>query len=195
VELGERFLAWRLRRRDPGACRELIQRHHPVVFGHLRRLGADPALAEDLTQETYAQAWRGIDGLRDVASLRSWLLTIARNEFLQVVRNRNPEVTGLDALPEPPALDPPADALAVHAERDAELRRAVARLDSPLRQTVALHYFQDLSLREVAEVLRLPRGTVKSRLNRALDTLRGLLEQEATNHEQDATRETAADRS
>lgn len=195
MELGERMLVWRLRRRDPGACRELIRRHHPVVYGHLRRLGADPALAEDLTQETYARAWRGIDDLRKAASLRSWLLTIARNEFLQVVRSRNPEVTTLDALPQTPTVGPPADEPAARAERDVELRRAVHRLDPPLQQTVALHYFQELSLREVAEVLGLPRGTIKSRLNRALDTLRRRLEGKETDDEQDATRETAAGRS
>jgi RNA polymerase sigma factor (sigma-70 family) len=194
VELGERYLVWRLRAGDPNACRELIRRHHRVVFGHLRRLGADEALAEDLTQETYATAWRRIGDLRKTASLRSWLLTIARNEFLQFVRRRDPTVTGLDALPERASEEPGAEAAASLAERDRNLQRAVARLEPQLQQTVGLHYFQDLSLREVAEVLGVPRGTVKSRLNRALEALRGLLEQEAMGYGQQATEETASGR-
>lgn len=69
MEWGDRYLVWRLRRGDADACRELIRRHHHVVFGHLRRLGADRALAEDLTQETYAKAWCKIEGLRQATLL------------------------------------------------------------------------------------------------------------------------------
>ena len=86
--LSERNLVRRLRKGDREACRELIRRHHQGVYGYLRRLGAQPSRAEDLTQETYAKAWRRIETLRDAASLRSWLLTIARNEFFQRLRVR-----------------------------------------------------------------------------------------------------------
>jgi len=187
VEMSERFLRRRLRRRDPEACRELIRRHHALVFGHLKRLGADTALAEDLTQETYAKAWRGIDGLRRAASLRSWLLAIARNEYFQHVRKRRSEGTALDTIPERIDAGPSPDATAAAGERDQRLHRELGRLDPTLRETVALHYFQDLSLREVAEVLGVPAGTVKSRLNRALASLRASLEQEALTYGQEAT--------
>ena len=184
-------LAWRLRKRDPEACRELIRRHHRSVFGHLTRLGADPPLAEDLTQETYAKAWRGIDSLRKSSSLRSWLLTIARNEFFQHLRSRDPEAAGPDALPERADGAPWPEAVATAGERDQRLREALDRLEPALRETVALHYFQDLSLKEVSEVLSVPPGTVKSRLNRALGTLRGLLKKEELSYEQQTTGETA----
>ena len=190
--MGERWLKWRLQRRDPEACRELIRRHHQLVFGHLRRLGAHAAMAEDLTQETYAKAWRKIDTLREASSLRSWLLTIARNEFLQYLRSRRPETTGLDSVPEPVDGKPSPDSMATTAQRDQRLHEALNRLDPQLQETVALHYFQDLSLREVAEVLGVPAGTVKSRLNRALESLRKLLEQEALDYGQEATGETAS---
>jgi RNA polymerase sigma-70 factor (ECF subfamily) len=153
VELGERWLVWRLRRRDESACRELIRRHHRVVYGYLRRLGADAAWAEDLTQETYAKAWEAIDGLRGAASLRSWLLAIARNEFLQSVRRAGPEVSKLDALPDRAAEGPGVDAIVASGERDERLQRALGRLGPVLRETVAHHYFQGLSLREVGAVL------------------------------------------
>jgi RNA polymerase sigma-70 factor (ECF subfamily) len=176
VGFGEHFLVWRLRRGDPDACRELIRRHHRGVYGYLRRLGADPTQAEDLTQETYAKAWKKIGTLRRTASLRSWLLTIARNEFLQWVRVDRPEFASPDDLAERPGDLPQADGEMLRSERHGELRRAVGRLEPALRETVALHYFLGLSLREVGAVLGIPAGTAKSRVNRALGRLRELLE-------------------
>ena len=102
MRTSERILVWRLKRGDREACRELIARHHAGVYGYLRHLGADHHRAEDLTQETYARAWRDIGALREAASLRSWLLTIARNEFLQEVRAGRPEVTALEEVPDRP---------------------------------------------------------------------------------------------
>lgn len=177
VGLGEGYLVRRLSRGDREACRELIARHHAGVYGYLRRLGADASLAEDLTQETYARAWRRIDSVRKAASLRSWLLTIARNQFLQQRRVGRVPVTPLDELPErADASDHGAESALSEAERDLAVRRAVDRLEPELQETVALHYFQELSLKEVGAVLSIPTGTVKSRINRALGRLRALLE-------------------
>jgi len=176
VGLGETWLVRRLQRGDRAACRELIDRHHAGVYGYLRRLGADAGLAEDLTQETYARAWRRIDSLRDAVSLRSWLLTIARNEFLQWVRAGRLEVRPLDEARDRVDATPGPERLAVRGESDAALRRAVAGLEPDLRESVALHYFHELSLREVGAVLGVPAGTVKSRIHRALGRLRAQLE-------------------
>jgi len=187
VGLSERYLVWRLRRGDREACRELIARHHRSVYGYLRHLGADSALSEDLTQETYAKAWRRIDTLRQSGSLRSWLLTIARNEFLQWARVERPEVETTGELPEQRDGDPGQEAALLSSERDRALRRAVAGLEPELRETVALHYFHDLSLRECGAVLGIPPGTVKSRVHRALGSLRGLLERKEADHGSEPT--------
>ncbi len=180
--LSEHYLVWRLRQRDPEACRELVRRHHRGVYGYLRRLGADPAQAEDLTQETYAKAWLRIGALRQTASLRSWLLTIARNEFLQWVRVARPEVATPDDLAERPGNHSGADRELLRSERHGALRHAVAKLQPELRETVALHYFQGLSLREVGVVMEVPAGTAKSRVNRALGRLRDLLRAKEAEH-------------
>jgi RNA polymerase sigma-70 factor (ECF subfamily) len=179
----ERILVWRLRRGERGAARELVRRHHEGVYGYLRRLGADPAQAEDLTQETYARAWQRIGTLRRAASLRSWLLTIARNEFFQWMRTQHPDVTSPREAPEREDPAPGAHEVLARSQRDRRLRRAVDRLEPDLRETVSLHYFLELSLREVADVLGIPPGTVKSRLNRALGCLRALLDKEEADHE------------
>ena len=192
MKLQERWLIWRLRSGDREASRELIRIHHQAVFSYLRRLCSDAALAEDLTQETYARAWSAVGGLRRVESLRAWLLTIARNQFLQLVRKRGAQETPIDDAPDPADPAPSALAAAADAQRDARLHDAVDRLEPGLRETVALHYFQELSLREVGSVLGLPTGTVKSRLNRALDSLRRVLDQQEANHERPtAQKETA----
>jgi RNA polymerase sigma-70 factor (ECF subfamily) len=188
---GERFLVWRMKRGDGDACRELIRRHHGSVYGYLRRLGADESLAEDLTQETYARAWSRIGTLRTSTSLRAWLLTIARNEFFQWVRTRRPETTGLEPV-ERRDDDPGVEHAMTRDEADLGLRRAVASLAAELQETVALHYFQELSLREVAAILGLPGGTVKSRLHRALRDLRGLLESEEAKDGRPRAREALA---
>jgi len=173
----ESYLIRRLRRGDRQACSELIDRYHAGVYGYLRRLGAEASLAEDLTQETYTRAWRRIDTVRKATSLRSWLLTIARNEFLQQARAERLSVTGLDGLPEPADDgEPRAERILTGTERDRTLRRAIDKLDPELQETVALHYFQDLSLKEVGATLGIPTGTVKSRVHRALGRLRALLD-------------------
>jgi len=181
--IGERWLVWRLTHGDREACRDLIRDHHQAVYGYLRRLGADGGLAEDLSQETYARAWSRIHGLRQAVSLRSWLLTIARNEFFQQVRRPRVESTSATEGIEPE--DPAPDALRALEAREGEVRlhEAVDGLEPVLRETVALHYFQDLSLKEVGVVMGVPAGTVKSRLNRALGVLRGVLEDEEKSHE------------
>ncbi len=179
VTWSEWWLVRGLRQQDAEACRELIRRHHRAVYGYLRHMGADEATAEDLTQETFTRAWQAVERLRAAGSLRAWLLRIARNEFLQLVRRARPAAHGPIALPETADPGPGGhEVVAIH-ERDSLLRRAVRSLDVEQREVIALHYFEDLSLREISAVLEIPAGTVKSRLHRALERLRELLGQEA----------------
>lgn len=186
------ILVWRLRNGDREAYRDLIRSHHHGVYGYLRRLGAGPFLAEDLTQETYARAWQRIETLRKSASLRSWLMTIARNEYLQSVRAGRQGTAGTERLPEMEDPSPGPEGEVVLTERDRRVRRAVAQLEGPLQEALALHYFQDLSLREVGAVLGIPAGTVKSRIHRALECLRKLLEEKETDDEREGTEKAIA---
>lgn len=165
--LSDQWLVSRLRRGDEEAYRELVRRFHAGVYGYLRQMGADSPLAEDLTQETYARAWQRIDTLRRPASLRSWLFTIARNEYLQVWRRKRPVLDGTGDPPDPPDPSPGALDLLEEGDRDARLRRMVFALETPLGEAMALHYFHGLSLRQVAAVQGIPVGTAKSRVQRS----------------------------
>ena len=191
----EHLLVWRLRRGDRDACRELIRIHHTAVYGYLRRLGADASRAEDLTQDTYFRAWRTIESLRQAASLRSWLLTIARNEFFQRMRAGRIETVGLEQAMDGSSGVPRAEDIVERSERDSALRDAVSRLEPDLKEAIALHYFQELSFREVAAVLGVPSGTAKSRIHQALNRLRALLAKEGADHERHGTEKALAKRS
>ncbi|MDM7916776.1 MAG: RNA polymerase sigma factor [Candidatus Eisenbacteria bacterium] len=181
-----------LHRDDPAAgAAALIRDHYVKVYAYLIWMGADRPTAEDLTHDTYTRAWRSIDRLRHASSARAWLIRIARNEYLQHRRRNHPIATDpgtLDTLP-----SPGVDLLKQieDSDRDQRLRAAVLTLERELIEIVVLHYFQDLKLREIATLLEIPAGTVKSRMNRALERLRASLGKEE-DHVRERCREAAA---
>ena len=116
---------------------------------------------EDAVQETLLRAWSRLDTLREEQFFETWLIRILINECYSMLRRRK-KVIPLDEVPEPAA---PPDA-------DRTLHDAIARLDRKLRLPVVLHYMEGYSVGEVAELLRLPAGTVKTRLFKARKILR-----------------------
>ena len=136
------------------------------------------ALAEEQVQEALLSAWRGIRGFRLGMPVKPWLLRILVNSVLSQQRRRRHPTVSLDGngpeATEPDLSDPTAtlDAL----EERLALRRAIASLGPDHRQVVALRYFAELTVPEVARTLGIREGTVKSRLHRALALLRQRLE-------------------
>lgn len=159
------------RRGDRAAFAQLVRTHQSRVRLQLRRLArGDLALADDLAQETFVQAWRHLAEFRGDARFATWLHRIALTRFLQHVRRPGQLVEWCEA----------ADAEAVHDPRPAEgLERDVARALEALgemQRLAVLHcYHLDLSHAEAAQVLGLPLGTLKSHLERAKTRLRDLL--------------------
>lgn len=115
----------------------------------------------DAVQEALLRAWEKRHTLRDESLFRTWLTRILINECYSMLRRRRHAVP-LDEVPEPVA---PPDA-------DPVLHDAIARLDKNLRLPVVLHYMEGYSVSEVASLLRLPAGTVKTRLFKARKILR-----------------------
>lgn len=166
------LLAVRCQLGEREAFDELVARWHEPLWRYVLAMTGDPDVAEDVLQEGWLRVLRGIDGLRQPARLRSWVFTIVRRTFLDRLRVRyaEPDLEPLDGpLPDdgPELLDP--------AEANA-LDEALTTLSPPDRETIVLFYLQGLDLREVAEVLDIPVGTVKSRLHRARGLLRDRLE-------------------
>jgi RNA polymerase sigma-70 factor (ECF subfamily) len=168
-----------VRRCQAGDCepfRQLVERYGNVMFGTALQMTRDRSLAEELTQDAFVNAWRGIGGFRLGSPLRPWLLRILHNRVVSHKRRRL-----LDLLPLPSAdrardRQPGPEAVVELAEHRSEMRAALDGLPNDQRRIVVLRYYSELSIPEIAQVIGVPDGTVKSRLHRALQRLRANLE-------------------
>ena len=164
-------------RRDDVALRELFQRHAPWLARRLR--GALPAAeVEDVLQETFLAVWRGAGGYRP-GSAGGWLWGIARRQAALWLRRRGPAELLLPALvaDRTDSGDPAEAALS-----RAELARAVSALGpegGAARETWRLMYVEDKTVAEVAELMGVSAGTVKSRAHRARRLMRAVLRHRA----------------
>ena len=165
-------LAARLRAGDRTAATELVDIYYEQIYLYMRRLGHDRQASEDLTQESFLNAWHHIGQLRDGNALNSWLYRIAGNASkLYWRKHRHKEVVGIEGIDMPDSGEGQSGKVG-HFEQLEQLNNAGARLPAKLRQTIVLHYMQQLTIAEAAEVAGIREGTFKSRLNRALRTLR-----------------------
>jgi RNA polymerase sigma-70 factor (ECF subfamily) len=144
---------------------EMYRTHGGLLLAYLRRRFGWCASAEDLLQETFVQALRQEERLSAADSPRAWLLGIARHVGLTAARRRRPME----------ALDAQAPAPAVAADV-ADLRQAIEELPETLRETLELRLNQRLDYAEIAQVLGIPLGTVRSRLHSAMRRLRDEME-------------------
>jgi RNA polymerase sigma-70 factor (ECF subfamily) len=159
----------RARRGDHDAFERLAGAAAPRLDSVARLITGDPELAKDAVQEALIRAWRDLPTLRDPERFDAWLrrlLARACTDVLRRVRRHSLEIELTD-MHHPRGGDP-APAL---ADRDL-LERAFRRLDVEQRAVVVIHYYLGLPLADVADVLEVPVGTAKSRLARALGTLR-----------------------
>ncbi len=157
------------------ALAELYRVHAPRLRGLARLLVADAGVADELVQDAFIGLQRNAGRLRDVdaapAYLRSSVVNSARSWYRR--REQNPDPSRLDPTPRP---NP--DDVAVSADESRRVALAVGALHAKQRACVVLRYYHDLTYTEIADVLGIPVGSVKSRLHRALaalePSLRGL---------------------
>jgi len=166
-------LAGRLRAGDRAAAAELVDLYYERIYLYMRRLGHDRQVSEDLTQESFLNAWGHIGQLRDGKALNSWLYRIAGNvSKLYWRRLKGKEATSIEEIDVADSNSKAQWDKAGHNEQLEQLKNAVTRLPIKLRQTVVLHYMQQLTINEAAQAAGVRKGTFKSRLNRALRALR-----------------------
>src|ERR1700736_321500 len=154
---------------DAAAFCDLVRRHQSWLRNLLRRLCRDPALADDLAQQVFLQAWRSLPGLRSVAAFGAWLRRLALNAWLAHLRAAPPATITLDAEDRPPA------AVTLPGPERLDLDRALARLAPDERLCVVLAYSEGMSHGEISAATELPLGTVKSHVRRGAARLRALL--------------------
>ena len=163
---------------DAAAWESLVEIHQEAVFRLAYLLLGDPDDAKDIAQEAFLRAWRHLRRFDTTRPLRPWLLSIAAN----LARNRRRSAGRyLTALMRSFREEPVMERIEDRSARDLQARelwKAVQRLNVLDQQIVYLRYFLELPVAETAEILHVPEGTVKSRLSRALEKLRNIIQQD-----------------
>jgi len=158
---------------DEAGLRRAFLTHGGELYGYARRSLGDAGAAEDVVQETFIRAWRARDRFdTTLGTLRTWLFTIARRVVIDHARSR--AVRQADPLPADIAL---ADDEVEAAMFSWQVEEALRRLRPEHRQVVIETYYQGRSGRDIADTLKIPEGTVRSRLFYALRSLRLTLEE------------------
>jgi RNA polymerase sigma-70 factor (ECF subfamily) len=169
-------------RQDRDAFAEVFSYFAPRVKAYLQRSGASETQAEEVAQETMLSVWRKAALFNPAsAGAATWIFTIARNARIDAIRRerrggaiRVGEVEAeyeIDSAPAP-------DARLVAAEGEARVRAALTQLSEEQLRVVRMSFFEELAHAEIAGALKIPLGTVKSRLRLAMKRLRGLLDED-----------------
>ena len=158
-----------LARRYREALEQMLDRHEQQVFHLALVMLRDRGRAEEVTQDVFLKLWKALPTYDSRAQPSTWLYSIARNTCLSALRAESYRRTvSLESAPEPSA-DPVPESC---------VRALLARLPDDQRHAITLFYWEDKSVKEVAALLDLPEGTVKSLLHRARRALGAMMEGE-----------------
>jgi RNA polymerase sigma-70 factor (ECF subfamily) len=174
----DRLVVERVLGGDRDAFRALVEREGPAIVRACHRVLGDLHEAEDASQEAFVTAFRALGTWRQDGPFGAWLTRIAVRVAIRRSQRRR-SVTWLDPM-NPGTGDVPGGpdpaAVTLRSERANDVRSALARLDEPYREVVALRFFGDLSLSEIADQTGRPLGTVKTHLHRGLLRLRATID-------------------
>jgi RNA polymerase sigma-70 factor (ECF subfamily) len=188
VRLNDQEVVLMARAGREAAYRELIRRYERPIFALLFRMVRDRELAEDLSQETFIKALNAIESYRPEFKFSSWIFKIANNAAIDHLRRRELDTLSLDGSPHaetPEAMQ--ATALQIGARQESPLdtveakelggaiELAIGRLRPEYRSCILLRHVEGRAYEEIAEMLDLPLGTVKTYIHRARNELRQAL--------------------
>jgi RNA polymerase sigma factor (sigma-70 family) len=162
---------------DREALTTLYHRERQPLFAYLLHLTEDVGIAEEVLQDTFVAVWKSAGSFSGRSSARTWLIGIARRQAHNTLRRRSlprasADIAAAEHLPGP---SPEPEERAITAATRAEVIAAMAHLSPDHRQALVLAFVHDLSYQEMADILTIPVGTVKSRLNGAKRALKELL--------------------
>ena len=179
----------RAREGSERAYRELVRRYERPIFSLIYRMVRDRELAEDLAQETFVKALNALDSYRPEYKFSSWIFKISNNAAIDHLRRRELDTLSLEGSPHaatPDAIEATALQIGDRGETPldvveakelgGEIEQAIARLRPEYRQCILLRHVEGRPYEEIAEILDLPLGTVKTYIHRARHELRRALE-------------------
>ena len=157
---------------NTGAFAELVRLHRMRVLRTAFGVLSSQEEAEDVAQDVFIKVWHSLRDFQPETSFGSWLYRITVNTSIDVLRHRKEE-SGMDVEYTSPTVRP--EEQVIRHDNQQRVRNAVAQLPESARATLTLREFEQLSYKEIAEVLQIPIGTVMSRLNYARQSLKKIL--------------------
>lgn len=158
------------------AYTSLLNGHRRAVYNLMRRMVGDEEEALDLSQQAFIKAFRSLASFDPSFSFRSWIMSIASRTAIDFLRKRRLETVSLDEIGETRSKGTTPEAELARKETRQSIDRAVDSLPPEYRIAILLRHMEGLSYEEMARVLDLPMGTVKSRVYRGREILRKTLE-------------------
>ncbi|HEY1209686.1 MAG TPA: RNA polymerase sigma factor [Terracidiphilus sp.] len=156
---------------DTQAFEGIVRRWQGPLVNMAWRYCRDRGRAEEMAQEAFLRAWRGLSRWRQESSFSTWLFALAANVYRSELKRFPTETLPLEAAPEPAGLATQHNELAAQLSQDV-VRRAVLALPVRYREPVVLFYFHEMDVAAAARTLGMPEGTLKARLSRARELLR-----------------------
>ena len=175
---------------DMKAFEGIVRRWQGPLINMAWRYCRDRSRAEEMAQEAFLRAWRGLSRWRRESSFSTWLFALAANVYRTELKRFPTETLPLEAAPEPAGPATQHNEMAAQLSHDA-VRRAVLTLPLRYREPVVLFYFHEMDVAAAARTLGMPEGTLKARLSRARELLRQRfpkLEEEHDSHPSQRTR-------
>ena len=166
---------------DEDAMASFYREHGRVVLAQVLLVTGERVLAEEIVQDTMLAVWRGAGSFRGESSVRSWVIAIARRQTRDRLRGRRLRLVDDTYLADQPGPGPGPEVTALDRAELAEVKGAIRELTLPHREVLGLAFGSGLSLPEVAGVLEIPVGTVKSRLAAARTALSRILDEKGQN--------------
>jgi RNA polymerase sigma-70 factor, ECF subfamily len=160
------------------AVRNLYLRHERRIFRFIMRMVGDRCLAEEVLSEVFLDVWKKADHFQGRSAVSTWLLGIARHKALTAAAAKSRPFESLDGAAAMSVVDPTADpdATMLDRERRVILRRCLEALSSEHREIIDLVYYQERTIRQIADLLAIPENTVKTRMFYARKRLAALAE-------------------
>ncbi|TGK11555.1 RNA polymerase sigma factor [Leptospira fletcheri] len=166
---------------DYDSFEELVLRYETLVYSQARKAFRNETEAEDFTQDVFLKAFEGLSTFKGRAKFSTWVFSIARNEIIRRYRKDHPEIEasleGVSAESSPDSSSTQESNL-MEKETNEKIRSLVDKLPELYRKPISLHYFENMSYKDISENLNLKMNTLKSYIFRGKEILREWLKKE-----------------